>query len=84
MYREFHVSFSLTCYSPQAQSIVFYMSQSLEEVLARESVKWTAIALVNQDSVFYWHYHWHYHWYYHRVAYAMTRGPYIFSLRFEV
>lgn len=57
------------------QSIVFDVSQSLDEVQARESVKSTAIALVKQDSVFLpgttiGATHW--------VAYAMTRGTFIF------
>ncbi|KAL0580223.1 hypothetical protein V5O48_001816 [Marasmius crinis-equi] len=58
--------------SPQAQNIVFDVSQPLDEIQApRDSVKSTAIALVRQDTVFLpgttigattW------------VAYAMTRG----------
>ncbi|KAJ7090254.1 hypothetical protein B0H15DRAFT_255005 [Mycena belliarum] len=58
--------------SPQAQNIVFDVSQSLDEIQApREAVKSTAIALVKQDSVFLsgttiGATHW--------VAYAMTRG----------
>jgi hypothetical protein len=59
-------------YSPQAQSIVFDVSQPLDEVQApRDAVKSTAIALVRQESVFLpgttiGATHW--------VAYAMTRG----------
>ncbi|KAK7023928.1 hypothetical protein R3P38DRAFT_2954957 [Favolaschia claudopus] len=58
--------------SPQAQSIVFDVSQPLDEVQAsRDAVKSTAIALVKQDPVFLsgttiGATHW--------VAYAMTRG----------
>ncbi|KAJ7261361.1 hypothetical protein B0H12DRAFT_1106443 [Mycena haematopus] len=58
--------------SPQAQNIVFDVSQPLDEVQAsREAVKSTAIALVKQDPVFLsgttiGATHW--------VAYAMTRG----------
>ncbi|KAJ7582598.1 hypothetical protein C8J56DRAFT_955205 [Mycena floridula] len=58
--------------SPQAQSIVFDVSQPLGEIQApRDSVKSTAIALVRQDSVFLpgttiGATHW--------VAYAMTKG----------
>lgn len=59
-------------YSPQAQNIVFDVSQPLEEIQAsRDAVKSTAIALVKQDPVFLsgttiGATHW--------VAYAMTRG----------
>ncbi|KAJ6500470.1 hypothetical protein C8R45DRAFT_863011 [Mycena sanguinolenta] len=58
--------------SPQAQNIVFDVSQPLDEVQAsRDAVKSTAIALVKQDPVFLsgttiGATHW--------VAYAMTRG----------
>ncbi|KAJ7445739.1 hypothetical protein B0H11DRAFT_2086645 [Mycena galericulata] len=58
--------------SPQAQNIVFDVSQSLDEIQAsRDAVKSTAIALVKQDPVFLsgttiGATHW--------VAYAMTRG----------
>ena len=57
------------------------MSQPLDEIQGRESVKWTAIALVKQDSVFLpgttiGATHW--------VAYAMTRGSFFFTLCFEV
>ncbi|KAJ3491804.1 hypothetical protein NLJ89_g11306 [Agrocybe chaxingu] len=57
--------------SPQSQTIIFDVSQPLEEILARDAVKSTAIALVRQDSVFLpgttiGATHW--------VAYAMTRG----------
>jgi hypothetical protein len=58
--------------SPQAQSIVFDVSQPLEEIqTSRDAVKSTPIALVKQDSVFLpgttiGATHW--------VAYAMTRG----------
>ncbi|KAJ7756874.1 hypothetical protein DFH07DRAFT_919930 [Mycena maculata] len=58
--------------SPQAQNIVFDVSQPLDEIQAsRDAVKSTAIALVKQDSVFLsgttiGATHW--------VAYAMTRG----------
>lgn len=58
--------------SPQPQTIVLDVSQSLEEIQApQDSVKSTAIALVKQDSVFLpgstiGATHW--------VAYAMTRG----------
>lgn len=58
--------------SPQPQTIVIDVSQSLEEIQApHDSVKSTAIALVKQDSVFLpgttiGATHW--------VAYAMTRG----------
>ncbi|KAF9452878.1 hypothetical protein P691DRAFT_803161 [Macrolepiota fuliginosa MF-IS2] len=58
--------------SPQPQTIVIDVSQSLEEIqAAQDSVKSTAIALVKQDSVFLpgttiGATHW--------VAYAMTRG----------
>ncbi|KAJ7684688.1 hypothetical protein DFH06DRAFT_1156346 [Mycena polygramma] len=58
--------------SPQAQNIVFDVSQPLEEIQAsRDAVKSTAIALVKQDPVFLsgttiGATHW--------VAYAMTRG----------
>lgn len=67
--------FRLHAISPQAQSIVFDVSQSLDEIQARESVKWTAIALVKQDSIFLpgttiGATHW--------VAYAMTRGTFFF------
>ncbi|KAF8905988.1 hypothetical protein CPB84DRAFT_1705198 [Gymnopilus junonius] len=56
---------------PQTQVIYFNVSQPLDEIQARESVKWTPIALVKQDSVFLpgttiGATHW--------VAYAMTRG----------
>jgi len=56
---------------PQSQVVNFDVSQALEEIQARESVKWTPIALVKQDSVFLpgstiGATHW--------VAYAMTRG----------
>ncbi|KAF9567613.1 hypothetical protein CPC08DRAFT_740144 [Agrocybe pediades] len=55
----------------QTQTINFDVSQSLDEIQARESIKWTPIALVKQDSVFLpgttiGATHW--------VAYAMTRG----------
>ncbi|KAJ7632208.1 hypothetical protein FB45DRAFT_911811 [Roridomyces roridus] len=58
--------------SPQAQSIIFDVSQPLEEIQAsRDTIKSTAIALVKQDAVFLsgttiGATHW--------VAYAMTRG----------
>ncbi|RDB21329.1 Uncharacterized protein C20G4.08 [Hypsizygus marmoreus] len=58
--------------SPQPQTIIFDVSQPLDEIQAsRDSVKSTAIALVKQDSVFLpgttiGATHW--------VAYAMTRG----------
>ncbi|THV07877.1 hypothetical protein K435DRAFT_772233 [Dendrothele bispora CBS 962.96] len=58
--------------SPQAQNIVFDVSQPLDEIqTSRDYVKSTAIALVRQDSVFLpgttiGATHW--------VAYAMTRG----------
>ncbi|KAJ6547097.1 hypothetical protein B0H19DRAFT_1163992 [Mycena capillaripes] len=58
--------------SPQAQNIVFDVSQPLDEIQAsRDAVKSTAIALVKQDPVFLsgttiGATHW--------VAYAMTRG----------
>ncbi|KAF8969897.1 hypothetical protein BDZ97DRAFT_1915012 [Flammula alnicola] len=57
--------------APQSQTINFDVSQPLEEIQARDSVKWTPIALVKQDSVFLpgttiGATHW--------VAYAMTRG----------
>lgn len=57
--------------SPQSQVINFDVSQSLDEIQARDAVKWTPIALVKQDSVFLpgstiGATHW--------VAYAMTRG----------
>ncbi|KAL4268655.1 Enhancer of mRNA-decapping protein 4 WD40 repeat region domain-containing protein [Pleurotus pulmonarius] len=58
--------------SPQPQTVVYDVSQSLEEIQApRDSVKSTAIALVRQDAVFLpgttiGATHW--------VAYAMTRG----------
>ncbi|KAJ7771739.1 hypothetical protein B0H16DRAFT_1660701 [Mycena metata] len=58
--------------SPQAQSIIFDVSQPLDEIQAsRDAVKSTAIALVKQDPVFLsgttiGATHW--------VAYAMTRG----------
>ncbi|CAA7267927.1 unnamed protein product [Cyclocybe aegerita] len=57
--------------SPQSQTIIFDVSLPLEEILARDAVKSTAIALVRQDSVFLpgttiGATHW--------VAYAMTRG----------
>jgi len=56
---------------PQSQTIVFDVSQQLDEIQARDSVKSTAIALVRQDAVFLpgttiGATHW--------VAYAMTRG----------
>lgn len=63
-------------FSPQPQSIVFDVSQSLDEIQApRDSVKSTAIALVKQDSVFLpgttiGATHW--------VAYAMTRGKLLY------
>ena len=58
-------------FSPQSQVLYFDVSQPLEEIQARDSVKWTPIALVKQDSVFLpgttiGATHW--------VAYAMTRG----------
>lgn len=58
--------------STQPQTIVFDVSQALDEVQApRDTVKSTAIALVKQDSVFLpgttiGATHW--------IAYAMTRG----------
>ncbi|KAK7049242.1 hypothetical protein VNI00_005843 [Paramarasmius palmivorus] len=58
--------------SPQAQNIVFDVSQPLDEIQApRDTVKSTAIALVRQDTVFLpgttiGATHW--------VAYAMTKG----------
>ncbi|KAF9483827.1 hypothetical protein BDN70DRAFT_241709 [Pholiota conissans] len=56
---------------PQSQNIIFDVSQPLDEIQARDAVKWTPIALVKQDSVFLpgttiGATHW--------VAYAMTRG----------
>ncbi|KAF7338662.1 hypothetical protein MVEN_02092700 [Mycena venus] len=60
--------------SPQAQNIIFDVSQPLDEIQAsRDAVKSTAIALVKQDPVFLsgttiGATHW--------VAYAMTRGMY--------
>lgn len=62
----------LIIFSPQAQNIVFDVSQPLDEIQApRDFVKSTAIALVRQDSVFLpgttiGATHW--------VAYAMTKG----------
>ncbi|KAJ7273234.1 hypothetical protein C8J57DRAFT_1317219 [Mycena rebaudengoi] len=64
--------FARASWSPQAQTIVFDVSQSLDEIQAsRDAVKSTAIALVKQDPVFLsgttiGATHW--------VAYAMTRG----------
>jgi len=69
-------------YSPQAQSIIFDVSQALDEVQApRDAVKSTAIALVRQESVFLpgttiGATHW--------VAYAMTRGLCCVLCRYRV
>ncbi|KAF8163142.1 hypothetical protein B0H34DRAFT_764448 [Crassisporium funariophilum] len=57
--------------SPHSQTIIFDVSQPLEEIQAREAVKSTAIALVKQDSIYLpgstiGATHW--------VAYAMSRG----------
>jgi hypothetical protein len=68
----FIIRFLTRVASPQAQNIVFDVSQSLDEIQAsRDAVKSTAIALVKQDPVFLsgttiGATHW--------VAYAMTRG----------
>lgn len=69
---EEYVFFQLCLLSSQPQSIVFDISQPLDEIQApRDAVKNTAIALVKVDSTFL-----HgttigaTHW----VAYAMTKG----------
>lgn len=71
---QFNLNLIIPFDSPQPQSIVFDVSQSLDDIQApRDAVKSTAIALVKQDSVFLpgttiGATHW--------VAYAMTRGVY--------